>query len=198
KVAISEPEKRVNDYPFQLSGGMLQRTMIAQSLINSPALLLADEPTTALDVTIQAQILKLLKEKSQDSNMAIIFVTHDLELIDGFADRVMIMYAGRILELTTIDRIYSQPLHPYTHDLLAAIPRLGFFKDEKRLYSISGNVPEPHNLPSGCKYHPRCQRCMPKCKETEPPLIEINNDHQVRCWLHIKDKENRDHEKMET
>ncbi|MBA7538790.1 Oligopeptide transport ATP-binding protein OppD [subsurface metagenome] len=130
KVKISEADKRVHDYPFQLSGGMLQRVMIALALSCSPSLLVADEPTTALDVTIQAQILRLLKELSLNYNMAILYITHDLALIDGFANNVMIMYAGRILEYCGISEIYAKPLHPYTKDLLNSIPRMGYFKDE--------------------------------------------------------------------
>jgi oligopeptide/dipeptide ABC transporter ATP-binding protein len=187
-VNIPEAKVRVNDYPFQMSGGMLQRTMIAMALSCSPQILLADEPTTALDVTIQAQILKLLKEKQVINKMSIILVTHDLEVINGFADRVIIMYAGRILEKAYTKQLFNTPLHPYTKDLLNAIPRLGYFKDEKKLYTIKGTVPEPFNLPSGCKYWTRCTQHFDKCKKFEPPFFNIK-EHLVRCWLFDEKKE---------
>jgi len=186
QVRIPAGERRARDYPFQLSGGMLQRSMIALALSCSPSLLLADEPTTALDATVQAQILALLKEKSSAGGMSVIFVTHDFALIDGFANRVIIMYAGRILECCSSREILEQPAHPYTQDLLKAIPRLGVFKDEQRLYSIAGRVPEPGNLPSGCTYAPRCRLRFGKC-EVEPELLRAGGNgkknHTVRCWL---------------
>ena len=185
KVKISEAEKRVNDFPFQLSGGMLQRTMIALALSCSPQLLIADEPTTALDVTIQAQVMGLLKEQSEQNNMAIMLITHDLELIDGFAHNVMIMYAGRIFEYGSVIDIQKKALHPYTNDLLKAIPKMGYFKDESSLYSIKGNVPELTNLPGGCKYAPRCKQCFTRCEREEPPLI-MAKERKVRCWLYDK------------
>jgi oligopeptide/dipeptide ABC transporter ATP-binding protein len=188
QVHIPEAKKRAGDYPFQMSGGMLQRVMIAQALSCAPSILLADEPTTALDVTIQAQILGLLKEKADQTGMSIIFVTHDLALIEDFADTILIMYAGRIFEYAKSDDVFFKPLHPYTQDLLKAIPRLGIFKDQERLFSIKGKVPELDNLPKGCKYAPRCQQCMDICLEKEPELKDINN-HKVRCWLFAEKKE---------
>jgi len=187
KVKISEADKRVHDYPFQLSGGMLQRVMIALALSCSPSLLVADEPTTALDVTIQAQILRLLKELSLNYNMAILYITHDLALIDGFANNVMIMYAGRILEYCGISEIYAKPLHPYTKDLLNSIPMMGYFKDEQILFSIKGSVPELVNLPPGCKYAPRCSEVFDRCHKQEPSLFNLEN-RKVRCWLYNKEK----------
>lgn len=186
KVRIPEPAKRAHDYPFQLSGGMLQRVMIALALSCSPRLLIADEPTTALDVTIQAQILKLLKELSINNNMSILFITHDLTLIEGFAHKVMIMYAGRVLEQGLVEDVHGKPWHPYTKDLLRSIPRMGYFKDTHTLFSIKGNVPELHNLPVGCKYAPRCEQCFEHCLNEEPPLFQIA-DHNVRCWLYEKE-----------
>jgi peptide/nickel transport system ATP-binding protein len=183
KVKIPEPGRRVNDYPFQLSGGMLQRVMIAQALSCGPKLLIADEPTTALDVTIQAQILSLLKEMSVQFQMAELFITHDLALIEGFADRVMIMYAGRILEECPVSEIHEHPLHPYTVDLIAAIPRIGYFKETQTLYTIKGNVPALHDLPTGCKYSPRCRKSFDRCFKEEPPLFRVSG-HTVRCWLY--------------
>jgi peptide/nickel transport system ATP-binding protein len=187
KVRIPEPAKRIHDYPFQLSGGMLQRVMIALALSCAPRLLIADEPTTALDVTIQAQILKLLKESAVQNNMAVLFITHDLTLIEGFAQRVMIMYAGRILEQCAVADIHKSALHPYTKDLLRSIPRMGYFKDTHALFSIKGSVPELYNLPAGCKYAPRCEECFERCLQEEPPLIALNG-HNVRCWLYAKEK----------
>jgi peptide/nickel transport system ATP-binding protein len=183
KVHIPEPSRRVGDYPFQLSGGMLQRAMIAQALSCSPRLLIADEPTTSLDVTIQAQILALLKESSILQKTAILFITHDLALIEGFADNVMIMYAGRIFENCPAYDVHTNPLHPYTADLLAAIPRMGFSKNTHHLFSIRGNVPALHALPPGCKYAPRCSKVFKRCTELEPPLFSVG-EHRVRCWLH--------------
>jgi len=182
KVRIPEPASRVSDFPFQLSGGMLQRVMIALALSCRPELLIADEPTTALDVTIQAQIMQLLKELSIQEKMAILFITHDLALIDGFADTVMIMYAGRVVEKSPVQEVYARPFHPYAGDLLDSIPRLGFFKDEHTLSTIRGNVPELHDLPTGCKYAPRCGKCFDKCLIAEPPLFNVLN-RLVRCWL---------------
>ena len=181
QVRVPAPEQRVQDYPFQMSGGMLQRAMIAQALAGSPSLLLADEPTTALDVTTQAQILGLLKEKASAASMSVIFVTHDLGLVDGFADRLMIMYAGRIVESGPTREMLREPRHPYTRDLLTAIPRLGVFKDERRLYAIEGRVPEPSDLPEGCKYAPRCRDRIDRC--AAEPGLERRGDRMVRCWL---------------
>ena len=183
QVRISNPERRAMDYPFQLSGGMLQRAMIALAIACSPRILLADEPTTALDPTTQVQILDLLKEKSAASSMAVIFVTHDLELLQGFADRILVMYAGRVFETGPAGELLAEPLHPYTRDLLAAIPRRGMFKEEERLFTIPGRVPDPGNRPPGCPYHPRCSRALEKCSREEPGLFSFGG-RDVRCWLH--------------
>ena len=183
RVGIPNPDRRARDFPFQLSGGMLQRAMIATAIACSPEVLLADEPTTALDPTTQIRILELLKEMSARSRMGMIFVTHDLELLRGFADRILVMYAGRVFETAPAGRILEAPLHPYTADLLAAVPRPGVFKDTGRLHSIRGRVPDPGALPAGCAYHPRCSRAFEPCFREEPPLFE-KHDARVRCWLH--------------
>jgi oligopeptide/dipeptide ABC transporter ATP-binding protein len=162
---------------------MLQRAMIALALACSPRILLADEPTTALDPTTQIRILELLKEKTALSGMSMIFVTHDLEILGGFADRIMVMYAGRVFESAPAGTLLAEPLHPYTADLLAAVPRPGIFKDTDRLYSIQGRVPEAGNRPSGCAYHPRCSRASERCRIEEPALVPKNNSF-VRCHLH--------------
>ena len=181
-VHISEPEKRAHDYPFQMSGGMLQRAMVAQALISQPDILLADEPTTALDVTTQAQILSLLKEKSEETGMSIIFVTHDLTLIENFADRIIILYNGRIMETGNSLDVFSNPLNPYTEDLLKAVPKLGIFKDENLLYTIKGKTPSPDEIIKGCKYSPRCSKCFDLCVQKEPELVKKGNQY-TRCHL---------------
>ena len=182
-VHISEPEKRALDYPFQLSGGMLQRAMVAQALISQPDILLADEPTTALDVTTQAQILSLLKKKSEETGMSIIFVTHDLALIENFADRIIILYNGRIMEIGSSGDVFSNPANPYTEDLLKAVPKLGVFKNENMLYTIKGKTPSPYDIIPGCKYSPRCSKCFDLCTQKEPDLIRKNENHYTRCHL---------------
>jgi oligopeptide/dipeptide ABC transporter ATP-binding protein len=184
QVRIPNADKRARDFPFQLSGGMLQRSMIALALACGPRILLADEPTTALDPTTSLRILELLKEKTEGSGMSMIFVTHDLELLSGFADRIMVMYAGRIFESGPAADLLARPLHPYTQDLLAAIPRPGVFKASGRLYSIQGRVPDAGNRPSGCAYHPRCRLAAPHCATEEPALIKKENSF-VRCRLHV-------------
>ncbi len=182
---ISEPRKRAHDYPFQMSGGMLQRAMVAQALISQPDILLADEPTTALDVTTQAQILALLKEKSEENGMSIIFVTHDLALIENFADRIIILYNGRIMETGSAQEVFLSPLNPYTEDLLKAVPKLGIFKNENLLYTIKGKTPSPYDTIEGCKYSPRCSKCFELCRQKEPELIKKGN-HYTRCHLAAK------------
>jgi oligopeptide/dipeptide ABC transporter ATP-binding protein len=184
QVHIPNADKRARDFPFQLSGGMLQRAMIALALACSPRVLLADEPTTALDPTTSMRILDLLKETTAASGMSMIFVTHDLELLSGFADRIMVMYAGRIFESGPAGSLLKDPLHPYTKDLLAAIPRPGVFKDSGRLYSIQGRVPEAGKRPSGCAYHPRCSRAVKGCQTEEPALVQKDSSF-VRCHLHV-------------
>ncbi|HBT18305.1 MAG TPA: peptide ABC transporter ATP-binding protein [Firmicutes bacterium] len=179
-VQIPSPHKRVDDYPHQLSGGMRQRVMIAMALACHPALLIADEPTTALDVTIQAQILDLLRQLQQELGMAIMLITHDLGVIAELVKKVVVMYAGVVVEKADVKRIFSKPKHPYTQGLLTSMPRLDL--DQEKLNVIPGIVPNPLNLPSGCRFHTRCSHCLEICQSEEPPLI-IDHDHEVRCWL---------------
>ena len=182
KVHITNAESRVMDYPFQMSGGMLQRAMIAQALACSPDILLADEPTTALDVTTQAQILSLIYEKKEETGMSVIFVTHDLALVEHFADRIIILYNGRIMETGYTEDIFKNPSHPYTKDLLKAVPVPGIFKDTDRLFTIKGKVPSADENIPGCRYSPRCSSCFERCLKEEPELLK-NGDKLVRCHL---------------
>lgn len=179
-VGIPSPELRVKDYPHQLSGGMRQRVMIAMALACNPKLLIADEPTTALDVTIQAQILELIKELREKFGMSVLLITHNLGVVAETADNVAVMYAGRIVEYGTVRDIFKNPLHPYTWGLLQAIPRLDTTRE--RLLTIEGTVPDMLSLPMGCKFAPRCMFVKPKCEESEPPLEEISPGHFSRCW----------------
>jgi oligopeptide/dipeptide ABC transporter ATP-binding protein len=179
-VEIPEPERRVNEYPHQLSGGMRQRVMIAMALSCHPRLLIADEPTTALDVTIQAQILDLLAGLQQRLGMALILVTHDLGIVAERADEVAIMYAGRIVERAPVQAIFRRALHPYTRGLLRSIPQVGAEK-ARRLEAIPGVVPDLLCLPSGCHFRDRCPKAIPRCATTEPPLEELQAGHQVAC-----------------
>jgi peptide/nickel transport system ATP-binding protein/oligopeptide transport system ATP-binding protein len=179
RVKIPSPETRIDAYPHQLSGGMRQRAMIAMALSCQPKLLIADEPTTALDVTIQAQVLQLLKEIQREMGMAVMLITHDLGVVTEIADRVAVMYAGRIVEMASIEAIFGQMRHPYTKGLLDSIPQL---KEKKnRLNAIPGQVPNPIDLPVGCKFHPRCYLMIEECKKEEPPLFKVNGDHFSRC-----------------
>jgi oligopeptide/dipeptide ABC transporter ATP-binding protein len=182
KVYIPDPARRMNEYPHLLSGGMRQRVMIAMAISCKPALLIADEPTTALDVTIQAQILDLLDELGQSENMSILLITHDLGVVAQRSDDVAVMYASRIVEKSSCKELFNNPLHPYTQGLLNSLPQLGTKK--KRLNTIAGNVPEPMNFPTGCKFHPRCPvGCNDKkCQTTEPELKEVSNGHFAACW----------------
>ena len=179
-VGIPSPEKRVHEYPHQLSGGMRQRVMIAMAIACRPSLILADEPTTALDVTIQAHILELLAQIQVEMGMAMVLVTHDLGLIAERAHRVAVMYAGRIVEEADTAELFSRPLHPYTRGLLASLPRPGETK-RTRLRTIQGTVPQLADLPSGCRFEPRCDIRAEQC-DTEPELIEVSPGHRVRCW----------------
>ena len=178
-VKIPSPETRIDAYPHQLSGGMRQRAMIAMALSCQPKLLIADEPTTALDVTIQAQVLRLLKEIQREMRMAVMLITHDLGVVTEIADRVAVMYAGRIVEMASIEAIFGQMRHPYTKGLLDSIPQLK--EKRRRLNAISGQVPNPMALPVGCKFHPRCPLMIEACKEEEPPLFPVHGDHFSRC-----------------
>ena len=180
RVGIPGPRQRADEYPHQLSGGMRQRAMIAMALCCHPAMLIADEPTTALDVTIQAQVLDLMRELQQEMGMAILMITHDLGVIADLVDEVVVMYAGRVVEKGSLDAIFYEPLHPYTHGLLASIPVLGKPTGE-RLRSIMGTVPHPLALPKGCAFRPRCMERMPVCLEM-PELKEVQTGHAVRCW----------------
>ncbi|PKR77960.1 peptide ABC transporter ATP-binding protein [Halalkalibacillus sediminis] len=183
KVGISRPEQIMKDYPHQLSGGMRQRVMIAMALICEPKLLIADEPTTALDVTIQAQILDLMNDLSEKNNTAILMITHDLGVILETCERVAVMYAGQIVEESTVEKIFEQPAHPYTKGLLSSIKSLG--ERSKELYSIPGNVPTPDNYQElGCRFATRCPYAMDKCFEQEPPMYEVEEDQFSKCWLH--------------
>ncbi|WP_353892663.1 ABC transporter ATP-binding protein [Proteinivorax hydrogeniformans] len=181
-VGIPLPEKRVDEYPHQLSGGMRQRVMIAMALSCNPKLLFADEPTTALDVTIQAQILELMKKLKTELGTSIILITHDLGVIAETVDRVIVMYAGRVVEEAPVKDLFKKHLHPYTEGLMNSIPSLDERKE--RLDSIEGSVPNPLDMPSGCRFHPRCPHVMDKCKEEIPQLEEKSKGHTVACWLH--------------
>jgi len=187
KVQIPAPERRVGEYPHQLSGGMRQRAMIAMALACDPELLIADEPTTALDVTVQAQILDLMLKLREDTGTAIQMITHDLGVIAEVADRVVVMYAGRIVEEGPVDDIFYKTLHPYTSGLMASIPMLGGRTAGKqdRLTEIKGIVPSLYDLPVGCKFQQRCPKAMDVCSREEPALTAIDGGHAVRCWLHI-------------
>jgi peptide/nickel transport system ATP-binding protein len=179
RVKIPSPETRMDAYPHQLSGGMRQRAMIAMALACQPDLLIADEPTTALDVTIQAQVIRLLKEIQREMGMAVILITHDLGVVSEIADRVVVMYAGRIMEYGPVEAIFEQMRHPYTKGLLNSIPQLE--EKKKRLYAIPGQVPDATALPVGCKFHPRCYLVIEDCKKEEPPLFKMDGDHFSRC-----------------
>jgi len=182
QVGIPEPEERVDHYPHQLSGGMRQRVMIAMALICHPQILIADEPTTALDVTIQAQILELLDRLQQQLGMAVLLITHDLGVVAGSADRVVVMYAGQVVETAPTEALFARPGHPYTEGLMASIPRLD--RPRARLHSIPGSVPAATAWPAGCRFHPRCPYAWDKCRVEEPPLLETGTAGQsARCWL---------------
>lgn len=181
-VGIADPEQRIDQYPHQMSGGMRQRIMIAMALSCNPALLIADEPTTALDVTIQAQILELLRKLQQEKGMSIMLITHDLGVVAENADDVVVMYASKIVEVGDVSVIFSDPLHPYTKGLLHSLPRLG--EKKGRLDTIEGVVPDPLHFPDGCKFHPRCPLgCNdPRCKTIEPELRQVKPERYAACW----------------
>ncbi|MBN1695467.1 ABC transporter ATP-binding protein [candidate division WOR-3 bacterium] len=190
KVGIPSPELRVDDYPHQFSGGMRQRAMIAMALCCNPSLLIADEPTTALDVTVQAQILELMTEiKNKRKESAIILITHDLAVIAETCDRVMVMYCGKIQEVASTVDLFENPLHPYTKGLMASIPSLA--KKKKRLTTIPGNVPGILHFPPGCPFHTRCKYKMPVCEKVVPELLKVEKDHLVRCHLYNGEGKNR-------
>ncbi len=181
-VGISDPAKRLNDYPHQFSGGMRQRVMIAMALACSPSLLIADEPTTALDVTIQAQIVELVIKLREQLGMAVIWITHDLGVVAGIADRVVVMYAGFIVEEARVDDLFEQPRHPYTLALQAALPRADRRRDQ-RLKSIPGAPPSLHVLPPGCPFAPRCEVVQERCWNERPSLMWVADQHRAACWV---------------
>ena len=186
EVSIPDPARRIDDYPHQLSGGMRQRVMIAMALACDPKLLIADEPTTALDVTIQAQILELLEELRQHRELAVLLITHDLGVVAEVADRVAVMYTGRIVEESSVEELFARPKHPYTEGLLRSVPKLtaADVMKKERLETIEGMVPSPTDLPPGCHFAPRCPHRMPRCTEEEIPLYELEGGVKVRCVLY--------------
>jgi len=186
RVGMSDPEQRVNEYPHQLSGGMRQRAMIAMALSCNPDLLIADEPTTALDVTIQAQIMELLAKLQDEFKMSILLITHDLGVIAESTERMSVMYAGRIVEEGTTSDVFTEPLHPYTKGLIKSVPRLDILSD--RLWVIEGSVPDSADLPSGCPFHPRCPLADEHCRSSLPELDVISNNHYARCFKSDKVK----------
>lgn len=181
KTDIPRAEQIMREYPFQLSGGQRQRVMIAMGLVCNPKILIADEPTTALDVTIQAQILDLMNQLKADIGTSTLFITHNLGVVAEVCDEVVVMYCGRVVESGDVYRIFDDPKHPYTQGLLASIPRLG--QQVERLECIPGNVPNPKYMPKGCKFEPRCIHAMNICREEEPGFYEFENAHKSRCWL---------------
>ena len=186
EVSIPSPERRANDYPHQLSGGMRQRVMIAMALACDPELLIADEPTTALDVTIQAQILELLNDLRRTRKLAVLLITHDLGVVAETADRVCVMYTGKIVEESGVDELFDKPKHPYTQGLFNSVPKLSSHNIARaaRLQTIEGTVPSPTELPPGCHFAPRCSFRMPECELAEIPLYELDDDVKVRCILY--------------
>ncbi len=191
-VGIPAAEERVHNYPHQFSGGMRQRVMIAMALSCEAKILIADEPTTALDVTIQAQILELIKELADKLNTAVILITHDLGVVAGMCDTVCVMYAGKIVEKAKTEELYSNPSHPYTFGLIQSVPRLDKAHDGK-LFSIEGQPPNVIDLPPCCPFHPRCHKVMNICRTQYPPTTDLGNGHEVSCWLFSNHKE-RSHE----
>ena len=182
RVGIPDAQSRMNQYPYELSGGMRQRVMIAIAMISSPRILIADEPTTALDVTIQAQILELLREIQEKEKMSIILITHDLSVIANFCDRVIVMYAGEIIEKAPVEELFRVPKHPYTRRLLNSIPRLDL-PPKRHLYSIHGSPPDLSCKLKGCSFYSRCPHAMPICHDGKPKAFEIEPEHHVSCWL---------------
>ena len=178
---VPRVERMMKEYPFQLSGGQRQRVMIAMALVCKPKILIADEPTTALDVTIQAQILDLMENLKQKTGTSILFITHDLGVVAEVCDDVVVMYSGRVVEKGDVRSIFANPSHPYTKGLLASIPKLGECAEE--LESIPGNVPNPKYMPQGCKFAPRCSCAFDKCREEEPGFYDVGEGHMSRCWL---------------
>ncbi len=187
-VGIPSAETRIDCYPHQFSGGMRQRVMIAMALSCNAELLIADEPTTALDVTIQAQILELIKSICERFKTAVILITHDLGVVAGMCDKVCVMYAGRIVESAPTDELYEKPSHPYTRGLIASVPKMDGKKEEK-LFSIEGQPPNVIDLPPCCPFHPRCDKTCEVCRHAYPPVKEVGKDHFVACWLNCSEEE---------
>ena len=181
KVGIPDPPRVLKNYPHQLSGGMSQRVMIAMAMSNDPKLLIADEPTTALDVTIQAQILDLMKKIQKEENSSILLITHDLGVVAEMCSRVIVMYAGKIVEEAPVEVLFGNPSHPYTQGLIASVPKLG--SGVKVLPSIPGSVPDLASMPEGCRFAPRCKYATDKCRKMNPDLFQIGENHRCRCWL---------------
>lgn len=182
KVGIPAAERRVHDYPHQMSGGMLQRVMIAMALACNPQILIADEPTTALDVTIQAQIMRLLKALQIETGMGMLLITHDLGIVAEAADDVAVMYAGQIVERASVSALFDAPGHPYTRGLFASLPAMN--QDRARLYTIPGSVPPATDFPQGCRFAPRCPHAMARCRTEAPPAVPLGPEHVAACWLH--------------
>ncbi len=187
-VGIPKPEQRIDSYPHQFSGGMRQRVMIAMALSCNAEILIADEPTTALDVTIQAQILELIKDLTEKLNTAVILITHDLGVVAGMCDKVCVMYAGKIVESAPTETLFERPLHPYTEGLIASVPKIDSDGPE-RLFSIEGQPPNVIDLPPCCPFHPRCHKKMDVCQVCYPPVCEESRDHSVACWLCASEEE---------
>lgn len=189
-VGINNVEKRMKQYPHEFSGGMRQRVMIAMALACQPQILIADEPTTALDVTIQAQILDLIRGLNEQMNTSVLFITHDLGVVSELCDTVIVMYTGRIVEKAPVRELFSDPKHPYTVGLMSAIPRIT--KDRPPLETIEGVVPNPTEQISGCSFWPRCPHATEQCKQGEPPVVQLSEERQVRCWLYADAAEKKE------
>ncbi|MEO3999534.1 ABC transporter ATP-binding protein [Mesorhizobium sp. CAU 1732] len=184
-VGISDPSSRVHAYPHEMSGGMRQRVMIAMALACDPALIIADEPTTALDVTIQAQVLGLLSDLVRNSGSSLLLITHDLGVVSETADRVAVMYAGQIVETAPVESFFDKPLHPYSIGLMNCVPKMGHALSDRMLPTMSGSVPDLSALPEGCAFQSRCPHVHDRCRNEEPSLLNVDDNHQVRCWLHV-------------
>jgi oligopeptide/dipeptide ABC transporter ATP-binding protein len=186
-VQIPEPEARVREYPHKLSGGMRQRAVIAMALSCNPQLILADEPTTALDVTIQAQIMDLMLRLKEEVETAVVLITHDLGIIAEMASRVVVMYAGKVMEEAPVKELFKDPRHPYTRGLLGSIPVIGRkAQTGRRLQEIPGVVPSLLRMPQGCRFHPRCPETIDICREQEPPMVSLGEYRRVNCWLEVE------------
>ena len=196
-VGIPSAEKRIQSYPHQFSGGMRQRVMIAMALSCNAQVLVADEPTTALDVTIQAQILELIDKLSTKMGAAVILITHDLGVVAGMCDHVCVMYAGRIVEKASTDELYAHPSHPYTEGLIKSVPRMDTTKKGNRLFSINGQPPNVIDLPPCCPFHPRCHKALAVCKSAYPPFKDLGNGHEVACWLYCSEAEQQQNQTKE-